>query len=194
MLLIVQVHIVRATELSHGGSRYLADMSRAQLDWVRKADFGVPTPDDRHIIIVSAHDMATQYCLPYIMHATRHFMPETAHLLSPAADNAHVLTRLAPDQLRIEFPDPIQGAPFAPMVYRRSDPSFYPGQHFSNQIFDVLIEAVRDGAPSRLLFTFRYNLSDPRYIFLYPNKNGLAPLKLPRLYETTELRPPAWPR
>jgi hypothetical protein len=194
VLLIMQVHVVRAAELSQDGSRYLADISRTQLNWVKRTDFGMPVPKDRHIIIVSAHDMASQYCLPYVMHATRHFMLETAHLLSPAADNAHVLTRPASNQLRLDFPDPLEGAPFVPMVYRRPGLTFYPGQSFSNRVFSVLVETVRNGEPSRLLFTFHANLNDPRYIFLYPNKNGLQPLKLPRVGETTKLRPPAWPR
>jgi hypothetical protein len=193
-LLLICLHLVRAIYLSVQASLYLTNMSHLQYGWATSADFGKGDLRDRHVIMLSAHDMACQYLLPYLLHAAGLAVPLSSHLLSPAADNDHILTRVASNVLDIQFPEPINNPAFAPMVYRQSDPSFLPGQTFRNALFDVEVKSVRNFQPRHLRFTFHHDLDDRRYLFMYPTELGVLQLTLPSLGKSIRLDAPAWPQ
>jgi hypothetical protein len=188
------LHLVRPAVHCVQGTRYLTNSSHLEYGWTTKADFGDQDVRQRHVFFVSAHDMAAQYLMPYLMHAARLPIPLTSHLLSPAAENAHVLTRVAENVLDVQFPEPITNAPFAPMVYRQAGTGFFPGQTFHNALFDVEVKLARGVEPRQLRFTFRSSLDDPKYLFVYPTREGIEPVSLPVVGKSIRLKSPAWPQ
>lgn len=188
------LHLVRPSVHCVQGTRYLTNSSHLEYGWTTKADFGAEDVRQRHVFFVSAHDMAAQYLMPYLMHAARLPIPLTSHLLSPAAENAHVLSRVAENVLDVLFPEPITNAPFAPMVYRQAGTGFFVGQTFHNALFDVEVKMVRGVEPRQLRFTFPSSLDDPKYLFVYPTEEGIEPVRLPVVGNSIRLDSPAWPQ
>jgi hypothetical protein len=193
-VLVAAQQLVRPAAYCVQGAQYLTNSSHLEYGWTTQADFGDADVTKRSVFIVSAHDMAAQYLMPYLLHAARLPAPQTAHLLSAAAANSHVLTRVAPNVLDIQFPEPITNRPFAPMVYRQGGSAFYPGQRFHNALFDVEVLLVRGVEPRHLRFTFQKALDDPSYLFMYPTEDGIEPLQLPELGASIRLPSPAWPQ
>jgi hypothetical protein len=191
--LLTQLHLVRAAALSYEGTRSLRTLSNLETNWVESAAYGGRSLRGRHVIVVSAADMATQYSLPYILHSMGADMPASAHTLTPATANTHILIRPAINVLRIEFPDDLIDEPFRRSVYR-TDCDFQAGERIPGPVFDVTVDSLRHGQPHRLTMVFQAPLEDPRYLFMYPTEHGLEPLQLPRIGETKRLPPPAWPR
>ena len=191
---ILWTHIARPAMLSAEGAAYLTNSSHLEYGYTTKAKFGSQDVTRRHVFVISAHDMASQYLMPYLFDAARLPVPLTAHMLSPAAKNSHVLTRVAANVLDILFPEPVDGNAFTPMVYRQSGTGFFPGQTFQNSTFEVEVKMVRGVQPRHLRFTFQAPLEDPRYLFMYPTKKGIEPIELPALGESIRLEPPAWPQ
>jgi hypothetical protein len=194
LLPIVLIHFARSVDFSMNGSTYLTYTSHLEFGWTTSPDFGSRGVQGRHVFILSAHDMATQFFLPYTLHAAGLPTPRSCHLLSAAAMNDHVLTRVAPNVLDVQYPEPITDAPFTPTVYRRAGMGFFVGQTFHNALFEVEVKSVRGVEPRHLRFTFRAPLDDPGYLFLYPTEDGIAPLDLPQLGESIRLDAPAWPQ
>jgi hypothetical protein len=192
LLLVLQV--VRPAVHCVKGTLNLTNSSHIEYGWTTQADFGDSDVSSRHVFVVSAHNMAAQYLMPYLMHAARLPIPLTSHILSPAAENSHVLSRVAENVLDVLFPEPITNAPFAPMVYRQAGTGFFPGQTFHNALFDVEVKLVRGAEPRQLRFTFRSPLEDPQYLFVYPTKEGIQPVRLPMVGKSIRLEPPAWPQ
>jgi hypothetical protein len=193
-LVVISIHLVRTTYVSVKTAQFLTNSSHLQYGWTTSADFGPLDVRGRHVIMISARDMASQYLLPYLMHAARLPVPLSSHLLSPASDNDHILTRMAPNVLDIQFPEPIKNPAFTPMVYRPSDPAFFPGQTFRNSLFEVEVKSVRGFQPRHLRFTFHESLDDERYVFVYPMEHGIFELTLPSLGKSMRLDAPAWPQ
>jgi hypothetical protein len=191
---VVVLHLVRPTVHCVQGARTLTNSSHLEYGWTTKAHLGDQDVPKRHVFIVSAHDMAAQYLMPYIMHAARLPVPLTSHLLSPAAENSHVLTRVADNVLDVLFPEPITNAPFAPMVYRQAGTGFFPGQTFHNALFDVEVKLVRGVEPRQLRFTFQRPLEDSQYLFVYPTEQGIEQVRLPMVGKSIRLDSPAWPQ
>jgi hypothetical protein len=193
VLVIVLLHVVRAASASYSGTAQLVEASLLDTHWVTHAEYGRGDLTENRVIVISAHDMATQYCLPFIIHATGHPAPLSGHILSPAADNEQQIFRPSANQLDLIYRHPLRGQPFAPMVYRAGELPFFVGQTFHTAVFDVEVRELRYGDPQRLRFTFAKPLDDPQYIFLYPGEGGLAPIDLPAEGESLQLAPPSWP-
>jgi len=191
---ILWLHVARASSFSFEGALRLTNSSHLEYGWTTKADFGAADVKQRHVFIISARDMATQYLLPYTLHAAGLPAPRTAHLLSPAAQNAHVLTRIDSNVLDVQFPERITDKPFIPMVYREAGSPFYPGQRYGNAFFEVEVKSVRGGQPRHLRFTFRKPLHDRSYLFMYPTERGIKELRLPPMGQSIRLGAPAWPQ
>lgn len=191
---VIVLHAVRPAVHCVQGTRNLTNSSHLEYGWTTKADFGEQDVRNRHVFVVSAHNMAAQYLMPYLMHAARLPVPLTSHLLSPAAENAHVLTRIAANVLDVQFPEPITNSPFAPMVYRQAGTGFFPGQTFHNALFGVEVKRVRGVEPRQLRFTFPKSLDDPQYLFVYPTEEGIEPVSLPVVGQSIRLKSPAWPQ
>jgi hypothetical protein len=193
-LLVLQLHVVRAARETRGGVNGLSEASVRDTRVVQQADFALDDLRGHDVIVVSAHDMATQYCLPYVLHLAGRTLPASSHILSPAAENEHILYRPASNILDLEYPKPLLGEPYSHNVYRRDDAFFYEGQQIPGEAFNIIVNEVRDGMPRRLTFIFRADMDDPRYVFMFPTKQGLKRFTLPRIGETQKLPAPAWPK
>jgi hypothetical protein len=191
---LLQLHVVRAAMLSYETARNLTAESQIEYDWVRHASFDLDELAGRHVFVVCAFDMATQFGLPYVLHLAGLSMPLSSGMLSPAFQNAHVLTRPAPNVLEIEYPGGPTGSPFKRTAYRPDDSEFHSGERIRTRLFDVLIKAVHDGEPTQLRFSFPLSLDDPRYVFMYPTRDGLKRVSLPVVGGRTRLSAPAYPR
>jgi hypothetical protein len=191
--LIVQLHAVRAAERSYAEVNYYAMRSHVEEDWVRAAELDVPDLAHKHVIIVSARDWASQFVLPFVRHAHGLEMPASSEVLSAASDSPHELTRVAANVLELGLREQPVDPPFLLSVYRRQTSLFHDGEIIPSDRFDVAVLKTVAGEPTRLRFTFRSSLDDPRYVFLYPMPRGLVRLRLPRVGERVRLPAPAWP-
>lgn len=193
-VLIALVHLVKPALASFDGSQALAAESRVELAWIRSSALAAPEPDHTQAFVVSARDMASQFCLPYVQHYLGRAQPRSSQLLSPSSSARHVLTRPSVDVLELEIDD--AGAsewPFGPAVYRRADLPFHVGQTFRLDAFDVTISAMRGDLPTRLRFQFRSALDDPHLLFLYPTAHGMDRLDIPPVNGRLELEAAAAP-
>lgn len=191
---IVAIHGARAMWFSYHGATYLTNSSHLEYGWTTSADFGNADVTKRHVFIVSARDQTTQYLMPFVLYAAGLPVPLTTHLLSPAGQNSHVLTRVDANVLDIQYPEPIKDKAFVPMVYREAGSDFFPGQRFGNPLFDVEVKSVRGGQPRHLRFTFQDSLDDMSYLFVYPTADGIQELELPALGRSRRLDAPSWPQ
>src|SRR5262249_26967704 len=97
------------------------------------------------------------------------------------------------NQLEIFLPRYIGYSRFLTSVYRHEDLPFRAGDRFSCARFDVEVLETLDGEPTRLRFSFRAPLDDPRYVFLYAAGSGMIRLTMPPVGGRFRLPPPSWP-
>jgi hypothetical protein len=193
IVLIVAVHCVVAALRSHDAVSSWAAISRLEEDWVRHAAIDSAGLGDRHIIVVSAQDLATQYALPYVRHLHRLTTPASSEILLPPCMSTIDLVRVAANVLDIRLSTRFDRSSFRRNVYwPAADREFQAGQRFATERFEVRVIATEHGDPTQLRFAFVHPLDDPQYLFLYPVRDGLRPLALPAVGATLQLAAPSF--
>jgi hypothetical protein len=190
-LSIVGVHVLLAAQRSADLSVLYAAWSRSEDAWVERAALGGPELAARHVIVLSASDVATQYCLPYIRRFHHTTAPASSQLMLPPATEAFEVERVAENALVLRSTAPHGHSGFQNSAYRRQHSAFRVGERIHAPRFEVEVLAVDDGVPVALRFVFARSVEDPGYLFVYPRKNGLERVELPGPGGTLRLPPPA---
>lgn len=188
---VVVLQLVVPGIASYEGARNFAASSRVDRDWIAASTLGSQTDASRHVFIIAARDMATQFCLPYVLEFLGRSAPRTSHLLSPSAQSPQLVRRIRDNVLEIAVS--ATAWPFGPAAYRRADDAFRVGDLFDTGLFVVEVRATEHGVPTQLRFVFLRSLDDPAYVFVYPREAGLTELVLPRVGQSVRLPPPVWP-
>jgi hypothetical protein len=172
-------------------SEYYARMARVELRWALRAQFDDATLPARHVIVLSAFDVATRFSLPFVRHFAGRSMPASSEVLLPPFLGTLQLRRPSADTLELEaatgFSDLRHSA------YRREDRDFHAGERWPGERFSVEVLATDHGVPRHLRFVFAHPLEDARYLFLYPTAEGLRTFSLPPVGATRPLPQPALP-
>jgi hypothetical protein len=191
--LVVTIHGVVAGLRSHDAVSGWAAISRLEENWVRHAAIDSTGLGERHIIVVSAQDLATQYALPYVRHLHRLTTPASSEILLPPCMSPIDLVRIAANVLDIRLSTRFDRSSFRRNVYWPAvDREVRTGQRFASERFEVRVMATDHGDPTQLRFTFVRPLDDPHYLFLYPVRDGLRPLALPAVGTTLQLAAPSF--
>lgn len=191
---VALLHGAVAASRSYAASVLYATWSSGEEAWVRDADFGVSSVATRRIFVISAHDTASQYALPFFLHLMGSNVPESSQILLPPALHPIEIRRSAANALDITAVDPNGHFGFLNSAYRRAEATFYDGQHLSNPHFRIEVVNAVKGIPRSLRFVFARSVEDAEYVFMYPTEQGLRPLALPGVGASRLLPPPALPR
>jgi hypothetical protein len=190
---IFSVHGVYAATRSRSETRQYALRAGTEEAWVKHAEIAASGLATRHVIIVSAHDLASQFSLPFVRRLHGLSVPASSELLLPAWDGPLELTRVADNVLDVRAVHSSDSAAFRTSAYRLSTSEYRQRQVFTGENFTVVAMAVEHGNPTQLRFAFKRPLGDQSYVFLYPVANGLRALHLPDVGSAVRLGPPAWP-
>lgn len=190
---ILLFHGAVIAQRTHEASDVYAAWSRNEEAWVDRARLGGRDLTTRHVIVISANDIATQFSLPFIRHRHGKPMPASSQLLVPPAFKPIELARTAPNVLELRSTDEAGHPGFRNSAYRLESTDFHVGDRFTTPTFTVEVLAVNAGNPTSLRFTFGKDLEDSSYLFLYPQEEGLMRLELPPVGTRTQLPPPAAP-
>jgi hypothetical protein len=190
---ILLMHGYVAAARSREASGVYAAWSRNEEAWVARAARGDAGFGARHVLVVSANDIATQFSLPFVLHRHHLAMPASSQLLLPPAVSPIEIERLAPNTLELRSTAASGHSGFRNSAYRLEADDFHAGQRFATPSFEVEVVSVTAGTPTDLRFIFAKSLDDPSYLFLYPRAEGLTQLQLPALGGTLELGPPTSP-
>jgi hypothetical protein len=186
---IVLFHGVVIAQRSHEASGVYADWSRNEEAWVDRARLGGRELAQRHVFVISASDIATQFSLPFIRHRHGKSMPASTQLLLPPVLKEIEVARPAPNMFELRTTQGHTG--FRNSAYRLESTDFHVGERHVTPTFAVEVVAVDAGNPTDLRFTFEKDLEDASYLFLYPREEGLMRLQLPRTGGRMQLPPPA---
>jgi hypothetical protein len=187
------VHGVYAATRSRSETLQYALRARTEEAWVEHAEIDANGLPARHIIILSARDLASQFSLPFVRRLHGSSAPASSELLLPAWDGPLEVTRIADNVLDIRAVRSSDSAAFRTSAYRLDASDFHQRQVFPGDSFTVVVMAVEHGNPTQLRFAFRKPLGDRSYLFLYPVASGLQALRLPPVASAVRLGPPAWP-
>lgn len=190
---ILALHVVLPSVRSRDASAMYAAWSIAEEAWVKRARFEVPSLAGRRVFVLSAHDTASQYALPYLLHLHGFAIPSSSQILLPPALTPLELNRPEDNVLELSSSAPGGHFGFLNSAYRRSEASFVVGQRRSNPHFDVEVTRVVGGVPASVRFTFPRSLDDASYVFMYPQADALKRIALPRIGEARVVPAPAVP-
>jgi hypothetical protein len=190
--LVAFVHGVSAVQRGRDAVRAWAATSRLEEDWVRYAAIDDRGLASRHVVVVSAQDLATQYALPYVRHLHGLTAPASSEILLPPCSGPLELARVASNVLEIRISNPYDQSAFRRNVYwPAAERGFRRGQRFVTERFTVVVIETDHGDVRQLRFAFDRTLDDPTYLFLYPVQSGLRPLRLPSVGHTLRLAAPS---
>lgn len=192
-IVVSTLALVVPARRSHDGAHYMNGLTNAERRWVEEADFGVKSLMGRHVLIVSALDLASQLALPYILHAAGRAMPATARLLSPRGDEPQVLTRVGPRSFELAFAQHSSLPQFVGSVYRSDADSMHPGDRFIGTHFEVSVLETRLGQPTRVRFDFSTSLDNESLVFMVAGEKRLSRLKMPGIWEHVVIAPAGRP-
>jgi hypothetical protein len=190
---VLGVHGVHAALRGRDEAAHYALRSRLEEDWVLHAEIAAGDLSARHVIIVSARDLASQFCLPFVRRLHGLSVPSSSEVLLPTWDGPLELTRVADNVFDLRATRLSDSRAFRTSAYRLESSEFQRGQVFVGERFNVVVMAVEHGDAVQLRFAFPKSLDDRRYLFLYPVSDGLKQLRLPAVGGTVHLQPPPWP-
>ena len=194
VLLIVELAVIEPAMRSRAGAHYMHGVTHVERRWVEEADYGTDDLSGKYVFVLSSRDMASQFSIPYIMHAAGRGMPEFATLLSPMGEKVQFLTRTGDNSFELLFPIMITRVePFNGSVYRPVNDPLRAGDTISSVMFDVTVLRVERGQPSHLRFVFRRPVDDPSLIFMVANEHRLQRLEMPPIGERVNIRAAAGP-
>lgn len=192
LIALLAIHVVHAAYRTHHETVYFAGSSRRELATALDADL----PHDlhlSHVFVIRAVDWLTQFALPFAQHMYGRSTPATIDTLLPLSLAPIELRRVSSRVLDVSTAATSEGFSFDRSVYAREDVSFRRGQRVAGSRFTIDVAEDNAGKPTRLRFTFRHDLDDERYVFLYPFTSGLRRLTLPPIAASYTLPAPVAP-
>jgi hypothetical protein len=173
-------------------ARGFAFNSEGQRLWARAAE--MPAGDaarDARVYVLSTADFMTAANLPWARLTEGAPLPRSYRRLNPGAIPCDVL-RTSDRSLRfVQLSSDVRYSA-VPSLYRGESAPVLAGQLVRMPGLDVLVEAVRDGNPAIVHFTFDRSLDDPQLWFLESTVDGLKRISMPKLGETMRVRRPIY--
>lgn len=193
LITIISVHGIYAAMRSRNDCSAYALLAQLDDFWTRLGDVDGPEVGGRHVFVISAQDLPTQYSLPFVRLLHGLPAPLSSQMLLPTQFAPIDVSRIAPCAIELRSTNPAGLVGFRNSSYRLDSDDFHVGQRVIAPNLYVDVMAVESGIPTRLRFTFHEAIEDSRYLFLYPQSEGLVRLTLPAVGGTIRLAPPAWP-
>lgn len=193
LIAIASVHGLYAAMRSRGDCSAYALLAQLDDYWTRLGDVDGPEVGGRHVFVISAQDLPTQYSLPFVrlLHGLR--PPLSSQMLLPTQLAPVDIRRVAPNVLELSSANPEGFGGFRNSSYRLESDDFHVGEHVVAPNVNVEVVTVEHGIPTLLRFVFHDALDSEHYLFLYPQTEGLTRLALPDVGSSLRLAPPAWP-
>jgi hypothetical protein len=193
LLTLLAAHGAHAAYRTHHETMYFAGSSRRELATALNADLPGELPKS-HVFVIRALDWLSQFALPYALHMHGRPIAESYETLLPLSLAPIEVKRVSSHELDISVSAWSEGFVFGRSVYALEDVSFTQGQSFVGARFSVGVAQVSLGMPTKLRFTFRHDIDDGNYVFLYPFKSGLRRVTLPPIGKAFTLPAPVAPR
>jgi hypothetical protein len=166
---------------SYDGANYMAGTSNGERHWIEDADYGVDSLAGKHVLVLSARDLASQLSIPYIVHAAGRPMPETARVLSARGDKPQLFRRISERSFELIFAYPPRPESFTGSVYRSDADAMQVGDAFASPLFAVTVLEAASGQPMRLRFDFVRALDSPDLVFMVAERRRFTRFAVPAI-------------
>lgn len=188
--LVAIVALVVPADRSRDGAHYMHGATNLERRRVEQADFGVESLEGRRVFVLSTRDFASQFSIPYVLHAMGRSMPDKATLLSPVWDAPQILTRTDEQTFELDYPSLSTRFPlFNGSVYRAEADVFRVGEEIASDDFAVRVRATVHDQPCSLTFSFNRSLDDPSLVFMVAGERQLERFSMPHVGETKIIAP-----
>ena len=133
--------------------------------WAQAAELDVSKLPEQRVFMVSGSEFTTTFFFSYIWSQVGYPLPKSYYPIT-ACPCANLVTRSGPNELVMRGMGAVYLASGAENMFQSPGRLWRDGETVSLEGMTVRAEAVVDGRPSRLRFTFDRPLEDPSYVFL----------------------------
>lgn len=189
---LAYLHLWDSARSSRQAVSFSAGQYEAVRQWVADADLDDARLAQQQVVLVSTTEHTLGFFMPFVLRYLGRPMPRAAWLLSGAM-LPHDVYRVADDAIELRALAGGIGHNAMEQLYRDARLPFEVGQRVQLRGMRAEVLAVRDGAATRVRFTFDRSVDDPGYVFLEAGQEGLTRLPMPAIGERLRLARASFP-